>query len=50
MTLQLFQSISELFCPKNPLDVAREDPILLKKLSKSDTKWGTKKDISEIGY
>ena len=34
-----------LFCPKNPLDVAREAPILLNKLLKYDAQWSTKKTV-----
>ena len=32
----LFYSIDALFRPNNPLDLAREGPILLKKTSKGD--------------
>ena len=45
MTCQLFSYIGYLFWSKNPLDVAREEPILLKKLTKGDVQWSTNSTV-----
>ena len=43
MTRHLFRAINELFRPKE--NIAREEPISLKKLCKGDAAWSTKKVI-----
>ena len=45
MKRHLFCSINYLFRPQNPLDAAREEPIFLKKLTKGDANWSTKKVV-----
>ena len=45
MTRHLFRAIDELFCPNDKDDIAREEPISLKKLCKGDAEWSTKKVI-----
>ena len=42
MTRHLFRAINELFRPNNKDDIAREEPISLKKLRKGDAAWSTK--------
>ena len=48
MTRNLFRAIDELFRPNYKDDIAREEPISLKKLRKGDAAWSTKKVI--IGW
>ena len=45
MTRHLFHNINELFLPKNKDNIAREEPISLKKLHEGDAAWSTKKFI-----
>ena len=45
MTRHLFHAIDELFLPNDKDDIAREEPISLKKLRKGDAAWSTKKVI-----
>ena len=45
MKKHLFCSIDLLFRPNNPLDMAREKPISLKKLVKCGAQWSTKKTV-----
>ena len=45
MTRQLFRAINGLFRPNDKDDIAREEPISLKKLRKGDNAWITKKVI-----
>ena len=45
MTRHLFRSINEPFRLNEKDDIAREDPISLKKLRKGDAAWSTKKVI-----
>ena len=45
MTRYLFHTIDEIFRPNNKDDIAREEPISLKKLRKGDAAWSTKKAI-----
>ena len=45
MTRHLFHNIDELFCPNNKDDIAREEPISIKKLRKGDAAWSTNKVI-----
>ena len=45
MTRHLFHAINELFHPNDKDDIAREEPISLKKLCKGDAAWSTKKVI-----
>ena len=41
----IFCSTDTLFLPNNPLDVAREYPILLKNLAKGGENWSTQKVV-----
>ena len=41
----LFRAIVELFCPNNKDNIAREEPISLKKLRKGDAAWSTQKIV-----
>ena len=45
MTRHLFRTTDELFRPNDKDDIAREEPISLKKLRKGDAAWSTKKVI-----
>ena len=45
MKRHLFRAIDELFRPNNKDDIAREEPISLKKLRKGDTAWSTQKVV-----
>ena len=45
MTQHLFRAIDELLRPNNKDNIAREEPISLKKLRKGDVAWSTKKVI-----
>ena len=45
MTLHLFRAIDELFCPNNKDDIAREEPISVKKLRKGNAAWSTQKVV-----
>ena len=45
MTRHLFRAINELFRPNDKDDIAREEPISLKKLRKDDAAWSTNKVI-----
>ena len=43
MTRNIFRAIDELFRPNNKDNIAREEPISLKKLRKGNAAWSTKK-------
>ena len=45
MTFHLFQLIYKLLCPNNQLIMSREEPILLKKISKGNAKWDNQKTV-----
>ena len=45
MTRHLFCAINDLFCPNNKDNIAREEPISLKKLRKGDAAWSTQKVV-----
>ena len=45
MKRHLFCAIDELFLPNDKENIAREEPISLKKLCKGDASWSTKKVI-----
>ena len=45
MTRHVFHTIDELFRPNNKDDIAREEPISLKKLRKGDAAWITQKVV-----
>ena len=45
MTRHLSRAINELFRQNNKDEIAREEPISLKKLRKGDATWSTKKVI-----
>ena len=45
MTRHLFHTIDELFHPNNKDDIARGEPISLKKISKGDVVWSTQKVV-----
>ena len=45
MMRHLFRAIDELFCPNNKDDIAREEPISLKKLRKGDSAGSTQKVV-----
>ena len=45
MTRYLFRAIGKIFRPNNKDDIAREEPISLKKLHKGDAAWSTQKVV-----